>query len=257
VSWKESRWPGVALLAFLIVLWEAAGRGGWVHPALFPPASAIFSELYAVTASGEILRHLGISLWRAALGYAFAAAAGVALGLAMGYWRRVHDACEISVEFVRAVPPPAVIPLAMVVLGIGDTLKVFIIFFSCLFPILVNTIDGVRSVDPVLIRTARTFGLSRLRIVRKIILPVAAPFIMTGLRIATAIALILTVISEMIGATSGIGYFILGAQRTLHVTQMYAGMLVLALTGYAINRMFQAVDGRLMAWHKELTRREH
>jgi len=257
VSWQASRWTGFALLAVLGVLWEAAGRGGWIHPALFPPATAILSELVQVTASGEILQHLGISLWRAALGYALAALAAVTLGLAMGYWRRVHDACEITVELVRAVPPPAVIPLAMVFLGIGDALKVFIIFFACSFPILVNTIDGVRSVDPVLVRTARTFGLSRLRIVRHIVFPVAAPFIMTGLRIATAIALILTVISEMIGATSGIGYFILGSQRTLHVTQMYAGMLVLALTGYAINRAFQAADERVMAWHKEMTRREH
>jgi ABC-type nitrate/sulfonate/bicarbonate transport system permease component len=144
----------------------------------------------------------------------------------------------------------------MVFLGIGDALKVFIIFFACSFPILVNTIDGVRNVDPVLIRTARTFGLSRLQTVWKVILPAAGPYIMTGLRIATAIALILTVISEMIGATSGIGYFILGSQRTLHIANMYAGMLVLALTGYAINRLFLLADGRLMAWHKELTRRE-
>jgi ABC-type nitrate/sulfonate/bicarbonate transport system permease component len=131
-----------------------------------------------------------------------------------------------------------------------------VIFFACLFPILVNTIDGVRGADPVLIRTARTFRLSPLRTVWKVILPVAAPYIMTGLRIATAIALILTVISEMIGATSGIGYFILGSQRTLHITQMYAGIVVLALTGYAINRVFVAIDERVMAWHKGSTRRD-
>jgi ABC-type nitrate/sulfonate/bicarbonate transport system permease component len=216
----------------------------------------VLATLYDVIASGEILRHLGISLWRAALGYAAAAVAGIGLGIAMGYWRRVHEACEIVIELARAVPPPAVIPLAMVFLGIGDALKVFVIFFACFFPILVNTIDGVRGAEPVLIRTARTFGASRWQMVWKVIIPAAAPSIMTGLRIATAIALILTVIAEMIGATSGIGYFILGSQRTLNITQMYAGILVLALTGYAINRGFQFADGRLMAWHKELTRRD-
>ncbi|HUF81210.1 MAG TPA: ABC transporter permease, partial [Burkholderiales bacterium] len=184
------------------------------------------------------------------------AAVGIALGVAMGYWRRLYEAFEITIELVRAVPPPAVIPLAMVFLGIGDALKVFIIFFACLFPVLINTIDGVRGADPVLVATARTFGASRLQTVWKVILPVAAPTIMTGLRIATAIALILTVISEMIGATSGIGYFILGSQRTLNVTQMYAGILVLALTGYGINRAFLLVDERVLAWHKGLTRRE-
>lgn len=256
MNWKESRWTGVVFLILLALVWEAAGRGGWVHKLLFPPASAILGTFFDLVASGELLRHLGVSLWRAALGYGLAAIVGIALGIAMGYWRRVFEACEILVEFLRAVPPPAVIPLAMVFLGIGDALKVFIIFFASSFPILVNTIDGVRSVDPVLVRTARTFGLSRAQTVWKVILPVAGPFIMTGLRIAIAIALILTVISEMIGATSGIGYFILGSQRTLHITQMYAGILTLALTGYAINRAFLLVDGRVMAWHKEMTRRE-
>jgi ABC-type nitrate/sulfonate/bicarbonate transport system permease component len=256
VNWRESRWTGVVVLLALALLWEAAGRGAWVHKVLLPPLSAVLATLYDAVASGEIPRHLAVSLWRAAAGYALAALAGIALGIAMGYWRRAYEACEITIELLRAVPPPAIIPLAMVFLGIGDGLKVFVIFFACVFPILVNTIDGVRSVDPVLVRTARTFGLGAGRTVWKVIVPVAAPYIMTGLRVATAIALILTVISEMIGATSGIGYFILGAQRTMHITQMYAGILVLALTGYAINRGFLALDGRLMAWHKGLTRRE-
>lgn len=257
MSWKESRWTGVVVLIALAALWEAAGRGAWVHKVLLPPLSAVLATLYDVVASGEVVRHLGVSLWRAAAGYALAAVAGIGLGIAMGYWRRVYEACEMTIELLRAVPPPAVIPLAMVFLGIGDALKVFIIFFACLFPILVNTIDGVRAADPVLIRTARTFRLPPLHTVWKVIVPVAGPYIMTGLRIATAIALILTVISEMIGATSGIGYFILGSQRTLHITQMYAGILVLALTGYAINRAFLAIDERVMAWHKGSTRRDN
>jgi ABC-type nitrate/sulfonate/bicarbonate transport system permease component len=256
VSWKESRWTGLAVLIFAGFLWEAAGRGAWVHEVLLPPLSAVLTTFYDITVSGEVLRHLGISLWRAALGYTIAAAFGVALGMAMGYWRRIYEAFEVTIELVRAVPPPAVIPVAMVFLGIGDALKIFIIFFASLFPILVNTIDGVRSADPVLIRTARTFGASRWQIAWKVVLPVAGPYIMTGLRIATAIALILTVISEMIGATSGIGYFILGSQRTLDITRMYAGILVLALTGYVINRGFLLADERMMAWHKGLTRRE-
>lgn len=251
---RHSRWTGIGVLLLLAILWEAAGRWGWVHKVLLPPASAILRMFFQVIASGEVLEHLGVSLWRAGLGYTLAALFAVALGVAMGYWRRIYDACEITIEYLRALPPPAIIPLAMVFLGIGDALKVFIIFFSCAFPILVNTIDGVRGVDPVLIRTARTFGLNPWQTAWKVILPAAAPYIMTGLRIAIAIALILTVISEMIGATSGIGYFILEAQRTLHVTRMYAGVLVLALTGYAINRVFLLIDERIMAWHKGLMR---
>jgi ABC-type nitrate/sulfonate/bicarbonate transport system permease component len=256
MSWRESRWTGFAVLLALAILWEAAGRGAWVHKVLLPPFSAVLATLYDVVASGEVLRHLAVSLWRAAAGYALAALLGIALGIAMGYWRRVHQAAEITIELLRAVPPPAVIPVAMVFLGIGDALKVFVIFFACFFPVLVNTLSGVRAADPVLLRTARTFRVSGLRMVWQVILPAAGPYIMTGLRIATAIALILTVISEMIGATSGIGYFILGAQRTMNITQMYAGIVVLALTGYALNRAFLMIDARIMAWHKGLTRRE-
>ncbi len=256
MRWRESRWTGVAFLGLLGLLWEAAGRGGWVHPVFFPPLSRILTTFLAIVTSGEIAPHLAVSLWRAALGYILAAIVAVTLGVVMGYWRRAYEASEITIELLRAVPPPVVIPVAMVFLGIGDATKVFTIFFTCSFPILVNTIDGVRGVDPVLIRTARTFGLSRRQIVAKVIFPAAAPFIMTGLRIATAIALILVVVSEMIGATSGIGYFILGNQRSLNVTRMYAGLLVLALLGYGVNRAFLAVDARLMAWHKGLIRAE-
>jgi ABC-type nitrate/sulfonate/bicarbonate transport system permease component len=254
VRGNESRWTGIAFLVLLGLLWEAAGRGGWIHPLFFPPISRILATLVGIVTSGEIFPHLAVSLWRAALGYALAAVVAIALGVVMGYWRRAHEAGEITIELLRAVPPPVMIPVAMLFFGIGDAAKVFTIFFTCSFPILVNTIDGVRGVDPVLIRTARTFGLSSRQIVGKVILPAAAPLIMTGLRIATAIALILVVVSEMIGATSGIGYFILGNQRSLNVTKMYAGLFVLALLGYAVNRAFLVVDARLMAWHRGLTR---
>jgi len=253
VIWRESRWNGIAVLVVLALSWEAAGRAGWVHRLFFPPVSRILASFAALVASGEVLRHVGVSLWRAALGYALAALVGIALGVAMGYWRRAYEAAEIVIELGRALPPPAIIPVAIVLLGIEDAMKVAVIFFSCAFPILVNTTDGVRAVDPVLLRSARTFGLGEGETIRKVIVPAAGPFIMTGLRIALAIALILTVISEMVGATSGIGYFILDSQRSFRIPQMYAGMLVLALVGYLLNRAFLLADARLMAWHRRVS----
>ena len=252
----ESRWTVFGFLALLLLLWEAAGRYGWVHKLFFPPATKILASFFQIVVSGEVLGHVGVSLWRAALGYGLAALVAITLGVLMGYWRAIYDAFEVVVELLRAVPPPAIIPVAIVFLGIGDQMKVFIILFSCAFPILVNTIDGVRSVDPVLIRTVRTFGLGQRTLLWKVVLPAAAPFIMTGLRIALAIALILVVISEMVGATSGIGYFILDSQRSFRIPQMYAGMLVLALLGYTLNHGFLLADSRLMAWHKGITARQ-
>jgi ABC-type nitrate/sulfonate/bicarbonate transport system permease component len=256
VRWKESRLNGFAFLLLLLGLWEVAGRNGWVHKLFFPPASKILASFFDIVLSGHVLSHVGVSLWRAGLGYALAALLAIALGVLMGYWRAAYEAGEIVIELLRAIPPPAIIPVAIIFLGIGDQMKVFIILFSCSFPILVNTMDGVRGVDPVLIRTARTFGLSGRQIIWKVVLPAASPLIMTGLRIALAIALILVVISEMVGATSGIGYFILDAQRSFRIPQMYAGMLVLALLGYLLNRGFLLADVRLMAWHKGLTARQ-
>lgn len=253
MRWPESRWNGLALLLALALLWEIAGRQGWVHRLFFPPISRILASLWGLTASGEVLRHVGVSVWRAALGYALAAVVGIALGVLMGYWRRAYEAGEVVIELARALPPPAIIPVAIVLLGIEDAMKVFVIFFSCTFPILVNATDGVRGVDPVLLRTARTFGVGEAATIAKVILPAAAPFVMTGLRIALAIALILTVISEMVGATAGIGYFILDSQRSFRIPQMYAGMVVLALLGYALNRAFLAADRRVLAWHRRVS----
>ncbi len=252
---RDSRWSGFAFLVLILGLWEAAGRYAWVHKLFFPPASKILVSFFQIVLSGEVLGHVGVSLWRAGLGYLLAALLAITLGVLMGYWRAVYEAFEVVVELLRAIPPPAIIPVAIVFLGVGDQMKVFIILFSCVFPILVNTMDGVRGVDPVLIRTARTFGLGQGTLIWKVVIPAASPFIMTGLRVALAIALILVVISEMVGATSGIGYFILDAQRSFRIPQMYAGMLVLALLGYLLNRFFLLADSRLMAWHRGLTAR--
>lgn len=250
------RWSGFGVLLGIAVVWEIAGRFGFIHKLFFPPATKILTSFVTMVVSGEVLRHVGVSMWRAGLGYVLAAVIAITLGVLMGYWRAAYESFEIVVELLRAVPPPAIIPVAIVFLGIGDQMKIFIILFSCAFPILVNTIDGVRGVDPVLIRTAQTFGLGQARLIWRVVIPAASPFIMTGLRIALAIALILVVISEMVGATSGIGYFILDAQRSFRIPQMYAGMLVLALLGYALNRGFLLADSWLLGWHRGAMERQ-
>src|SRR5204863_8771722 len=162
------------------------------------------------------------SMGRAAAGYFLAAAVFIPLGVAMGLFERVYRALEITIETLRPIPPPVVIPVAMLFLGIGDGMKIFVIFFSCAWPILLNTIDGVRNIDRLLVDTARTFGLGPGKTILKVVLPAAAPQIMTGLRISLSITLILVVISEMVGSSDGIGYFILNAQRRLKIDQMYA-----------------------------------
>jgi sulfonate transport system permease protein len=149
-----------------------------------------------------------------------------------------------------------VIPVAMLFFGLEDGMKIFVIFFSCAWPILLNTLDGVRNLDWVLLNTARTFRLSRFATIRRIILPAASPQIMTGMRVSLPIMLILVVISEMIGSTDGIGYFILDSQRRFKVAQMYAGMLSLAILGFTLNQLFNLLHRSLLSWHWGMMRRK-
>jgi ABC-type nitrate/sulfonate/bicarbonate transport system permease component len=134
-------------------------------------------------------------------------------------------------------------------LGIDDEMKIFMIAFASLFPVLINTYSGVRSVDPIQLQTARTFGVAGRKLVWQVVLPAASPYIFTGMRVSLAVALIVMVISEMVAASSGIGYFILSAQRGFKIREMFAGVLTLAVVGYVLNRLFVAIENRVLAWH--------
>jgi ABC-type nitrate/sulfonate/bicarbonate transport system permease component len=197
-----------------------------------------------------------LSMKRAVMGYLLAAVVFIPLGILMGLSQRIYRALEVIVEMLRPVPPPVVIPVALLFFGLEDGMKIFVIFFSCAWPILLNTMDGVRNIDWVLLNTARTFRLSRAQTIWRIILPAASPQIMTGLRVSLPVMLILVVISEMVGSTDGIGYFILDAQRRFRVAQMYAGMLALAILGYTLNQLFNLLQRRLLSWHWRMMKRD-
>jgi len=193
---------------------------------------------------------------RAAVGYFLAAAVFVPLGILMGLFAACHRALEVVVEMLRPIPPPVVIPVALLLFGLEDAMKIFVICFSCAWPILLNTVDGVKNIDRMLLHTAQTFGLSQLRTIWHVVLPASAPQIMTGLRISLPITLILVVISEMVGSSDGIGYFVLDSQRRFKVAQMYAGMLALAILGYALNLLFNLAHRTLLAWHWGMLRKQ-
>jgi ABC-type nitrate/sulfonate/bicarbonate transport system permease component len=252
---RESKLNGLLVLSAAVGIWELVSRLELINPLFFPPMSKILNTFFHLISSGEILHQILMSLKRAAAGYFLAAMVFIPLGLAMGMFQWLYRSLEIIIETLRPIPPPVVVPVAMLFFGLGDEMKVFVIFFSCAWPILLNTFDGVRNIDRVLLYTARTFGLSHGRSIAKVVLPAASPQIMTGLRISLSITLILVVISEMVGSSDGIGYFILDSQRRLKVTQMYAGMLTLAVLGYALNQIFYLFHKRALAWHYGLTKR--
>ena len=253
--WK-TRWLGVALIVVLLLLWEAAAATGTMPSLSFPRMSEILAAWWRLMISGELPRELGDSLWRMFAGYFIGILLGVFLGLLMGYFRFFYNLLEPITEVLRPIPSPAYLPIVILFLGIDDEMKIFMIAFASLFPVLINTYSGVRSVDPIQLHTARTFGVTGRKLIWQIVLPAASPYIFTGMRVSLAVALIVMVISEMVAASSGIGYFILSAQRGFQIREMFAGVLTLAVVGYVLNRLFVAIENRVLAWHYGYTQQQ-
>jgi len=251
-----TRFGGFLLILALLAAWEALARSGVVASVSFPPFSRVFVSFCSLAASGKLIVLLLPSLERLAIGYVLAVAFGIGLGIAMGYFSVIYNLFEPLTEILRPIPSPAYIPIAILFLGLGDTMKIFMIAFACFFPILLNTYSGVRAVDPIQINTARTFGLSSGAIMRKVIIPAASPQIFTGMRVSLAISLIMVVISEMVASVDGIGFYILNAERSFRVLEMYAGVITLGLLGYALNWLFVRLERRVLHWNIEAARRE-
>ena len=192
------------------------------------------------------------SLLRLGLGILVSIVAGVAIGTGIGLVPWLRDLSEPVLEFFRAIPPPTLIPIAMLLLGITDTMKIAVIVFGAVWPVLLNTIDGVRSTDSIMTETARAFGLTRWQRLRYLVLPAAGPRIMTGVRQALSVALILMVISEMFASSSGLGYRIVYFQRNYLIAESWSGIVLLGLTGVLLAVLFGFAERRVLRWYHGL-----
>jgi ABC-type nitrate/sulfonate/bicarbonate transport system permease component len=253
---KKFNWSGWLFFALLLLAWELGARGAPKLQLYFPPLSAVFAALIASIQSGVLLGQFVITISRILEGYLLSAAAGVALGIVLGYFRRAHELLETLIEFLRPMPSVAIIPVAILMLGIGDSMIVAVTVYATIWPILINTVDGVRHIEQVLIQTGRTFGLNRGRILWQVILPAASPYIVTGLRIGLSIALILVTTAEMVVGSKGLGFFILDEERSMNSGNMYAGIIVVAALGYALNRLFLALEGKALNWRYGMMARQ-
>jgi len=246
----DSRVAGVILIALLLACWQLSAMY-LVKSPTWPTVTRIFEAWIENFADGTLPRHMVATFWRQMLGYGLAVVIGVTLGLAMGYYRVLYNLFEPLVEVLRPIPGPAYLPVLVLFVGIGHEMKVVLILLASVFPILLNTYSGVRAIDRVQFDTARTLGLNTLQTFRELVIPAAAPQILTGMRISLAISLILAILGEMIVSNDGLGYFTLLAQRTFKVPEMYAGIFTLAAFGYVLNRIFLLVEARLIRWHHE------
>lgn len=245
-----SRLAPFALIAALLAAWEIAARSGAWNRLLFPPLERIGRELIFFFSRSESLLEAWASLYRALGGFALAAAAGVVIGILVGRSAFVAALVDPLFSGTYAVPKLALFPIFIFVFGIGSLSKVALIFLECLYPIVIITSQGARSVHPVLVWSAENMGASRADILRRVVIPAAAPFIFAGFRVALPVALIVVIITEMISSTDGLGYQVIYALASLKTDRMLALVVVIAALGWALDRALVALRDRLVYWEK-------
>jgi ABC-type nitrate/sulfonate/bicarbonate transport system permease component len=238
----------IAVPIAILVVWGLWSAGADTF--YFPPLTDILTTFEETWLFERVGSDVLPSLARLGAGYTIAVAAGVAIGVPLGLSRTARRGASPIVEFLRAIPPPALLPPAIVVIGIGNSMKVFIIAFVCVWPVLLNTIDGVTGIDPTLTDTSRVYGVRGVDRLRRIVLPAAGPQIFAGMRTSLSLAVILMVISEMVASTNGIGFFVLESQRSFAIPEMWSGILLLGILGYVLNLAFALVEHRVLAWHR-------
>jgi len=238
--------PFLYAAAVIVVVWQAAVLLTNAHVAILPPPLLTAETFLTLVASGELFVHIGASLGRVVSAWCLGMMVAVPLGLAMGRWRRMEYLVNPFVEIFRPISPLAWIPLAILWFGIGESGKVFIIFIATFFPILLNTIAGVKGVDPVLIRAGQVLGCDdEAALFRRVILPAAMPTIIVGFRIAFGTGWAAIIAAELVAAQSGLGYLIADGMEILRSDLVLVGMVVIGVLGVLIDALFQAVNRRI------------
>jgi NitT/TauT family transport system permease protein len=241
----------IAIVLFL-ALWEVAPRAGLVDRTFLTPFSGVLDAWWALAQSGTLWEHVSISLQRAVSGFALALVVAIPLGFVIGWYARAAEVLNPLLEAFRNTATLALLPVFTLLLGIGETTKVVIIVYACAFPIVMNTITGVRTVDPLLIKSARSMGLGSLALFRRVILPAAVPTIFTGVRMAGSYAILVLVAAEMVGAKAGLGFLINSSQNNFAIPNMYAGILTISVIGIAVNAGLVRLERRFSSWRVEV-----
>lgn len=236
------------VVPIVLVVWWWRWSADATNP-YYPSAADIFENFRENWVFERLGSDIMPSLRRMGYGFGLAIIFGVTMGAVLGRVRSLDRLCQPTVTFLRSVPPTALIPVSIAVLGIGDSAKIAMIAFVAMFPILLNTIDGVRGVQPGLEDVAQTFGLSQRQRIFSILLPSAAPQIFAGMRISLAIAFIMMIVSEMLGSTSGMGFVTLNAQTKFQFELMWSGMILLGIVGALLNGLFVLIERRVLRWH--------
>ncbi|MFI7307003.1 ABC transporter permease [Micromonospora aurantiaca] len=241
-----------ALLA-LAAIWETVPRAGLVDRVFLPPLSEVLAAWWELLRTGQLADHVGASLTRSLTGLALAVVTAIPLGLLIGWYRPLADLLSPLLEVFRNTAALALLPVFVLILGLGETSKIALVVYACSWPILLNTIAGVKGVDPLLIRSARSMGLNHLRLFQKVILPASVPTVFTGVRLAGAYSILVLVAAEMVGAKAGLGYLVNYAQYNFAIPDMYAGIITISAIGLVVNQLLVAGERRFSTWRVDVT----
>jgi len=249
------RLKNLGLLAVLLAFWQYASTTilDSTTRTLLPPPTAVFAAAFELVSSGELFRHARDSLKRELVAFLWASSA-IPLGVAMGWWKSVDDQVDPLIEMLRPIPPLAWIPLSILWFGIGDTQNQAIIFLGIFFPILLNTISGVKGIEVTLIRAARCLGANEWKVLWRVVIRAALPQIVTGIRIGLGVGWMALVAAELVGANSGLGFLINDARTILRTDYIIVGMATIGLVGLMIDQVIRELVRRLLPWSRAMSR---
>jgi NitT/TauT family transport system permease protein len=245
----RAAWKASAIIAFLL-LWEFGPRylASAQIRVFLPPLHENLQALWQLIQDGQLQAHVGASLTRSITGFGIALVTAIPLGLLIAWYRPVERPLNPLLELFRNTAALALLPVFTLLLGIGEITKISIVAYASFFPILLNTIAGVKNVDPLLVRAARTLGLSSRQMFAKVILPSAVPTIFTGIRMAGTASILVLIAAEMVGAKAGLGYLIINAQSSFQITDMYAGILTTSIIGVTVNYGLVRLERHFSRW---------
>lgn len=238
----------VASPIFLLLLWEFLSRTGLIDIRFFPPPSAIVGTFFTMISNGEMASHISISLYRIFAGFLLGVIPGVIIGLLMGLYSPIRHFISPIVMALMPIPTLALLPIIIIIFGIGDFSKVVTIAGSVFFPVIINTVAGVINIDSIYLDVAKNYGAGRVNFFMKIALPGAMPVMLEGIQMGQAIALLTIVAAEMMGATSGIGYLIWTSYKAFLLQEMYVGLILISFFGYLFSILLRGIQKKLLPW---------
>jgi ABC-type nitrate/sulfonate/bicarbonate transport system permease component len=244
-------WLPAVIVAVALTVWEWQVRSGGLSALFFPAPSTIARTLTRLLTNGELAVNVGATLSRLLLGFALGGLPALILGMAMGWSRRLRAVVDPLIAAAHPVPKIAVLPLIMIIFGIGESSKVVVVAVAVFFPMLINTMTGVRQISPIYFEVAENYGASLFKVFTRVVVPGSLPLVLTGARLALNVALLITIAVELVAAQEGLGEMIWFAWQTLRTEELYASLLVTAALGIGFNFLLQRLAARLVPWQVE------